>query len=174
MDNGMILPSALSAMSIDDRPSDNNDDNNGAPSSCADGGGGGIVVGSQHQQQTTDAMGGGLTEQHMDHHHRQSSQQQQQQQQQIPIINPEDLSPDLLEVFNTLDPQQQVQALEMLGRQRLLEQQQQQLREQTLLIDAEEEEVEGDEVTGGVEEHFLTIALNGTFLLFLCYCYFSF
>ena len=176
MDNGMILPSALSAMSIDDRPSDNNDDNNGAPSSCADGGGGGIVVGSQHQQQTTDAMGGGLTEQHMDHHHHQSSQQQQQQQQQIPIINPEDLSPDLLEVFNTLDPQQQVQALEMLGRQRLLEQQQQQqLREQTLLIDAEEEEGEGDEVTGsGVEEHFLTIALNGTFLLFLCYCYFSF
>ena len=40
--------------------------------------------------------------------------------------------------------------------------------------EAEEEEVEGDEVTGGVEEHFLTIALNGTFLLFLCYCYFSF
>ena len=181
MDNGMILPSALSAMSIDDRPSDNNDDNNGAPSSCADGGGGGIVVGSQHQQiqqQTTDALGGGLTEQqqlqqHMDHHHHHQSSQQQQQQ--IPIINPEDLSPDLLEVFNTLDPQQQVQALEMLGRQRLLEQQQQ-LREQTLLIDREEEEEgEGDEVTGsGVEEHFLTIALNGTFLLFLCYCYFSF
>ena len=170
MDNGMILPSALSAMSIDDRPSDNIDDNNGASSSscAAGGGGGGIVVGSQHQQQTTDAMGGGLTEQqhlqqqqHMDHH-------QSQQQQQIPIINPEDLSPDLLEVFNTLDPQQQVQALEMLGQQRLLEQQQQQLREQTLLIDREEEG-EGDEVTGGVEEHFLTIALNGTFYLYFLY-----
>ena len=54
--------------------------------------------------------------------------QQQQQQQyidptqplQLPIITPEDLPPDMLEAFNSLEPNQQVQALEMLAQQQLL------------------------------------------------------
>ena len=39
---------------------------------------------------------------------------------QLPIITPEDLPPDMLEAFNSLEPAQQVQALEMLAQQQLL------------------------------------------------------
>ena len=38
----------------------------------------------------------------------------------LPIITPEDLPPDMLEAFNSLEPNQQVQALEMLAQQQLL------------------------------------------------------
>jgi len=38
----------------------------------------------------------------------------------LPIITPEDLPPDMLEAFNSLEPSQQVQALEMLAQQQLL------------------------------------------------------
>jgi len=45
---------------------------------------------------------------------------QQYEQLQLPIITPEDLPPDMLEAFNSLEPSQQVQALEMLAQQQLL------------------------------------------------------
>ena len=47
-------------------------------------------------------------------------QQQQYEPLQLPIITPEDLPPDMLEAFNSLEPNQQVQALEMLAQQQLL------------------------------------------------------
>eukprot|EP00581_Thalassiosira_minuscula_P017967 CAMPEP_0183730798 /NCGR_PEP_ID=MMETSP0737-20130205/33717_1 /TAXON_ID=385413 /ORGANISM="Thalassiosira miniscula, Strain CCMP1093" /LENGTH=221 /DNA_ID=CAMNT_0025963379 /DNA_START=255 /DNA_END=916 /DNA_ORIENTATION=- len=70
-------------------------------------------------------------------------QQQQQQQQQLPVITPDDLPPEMRDAFNQLDPEQQRQALEMLAQQQLEQQQMEEMRP---------------------EEHFLTIALNGTIL----------
>lgn len=62
---------------------------------------------------------------------------------QYPVITPDDLPPDMREAFNQLDPEQQRQALEMLAQQQYEQQQMEETRP---------------------EEHFLTIALNGTIL----------
>mmetsp|Transcript_14596 Transcript_14596/g.31751 ORF Transcript_14596/g.31751 Transcript_14596/m.31751 type:complete len:1240 (-) Transcript_14596:40-3759(-) len=62
---------------------------------------------------------------------------------QLPAITPDDLPPDMREAFNQLDPEQQRQALEMLAQQQYEQQQMEEMRP---------------------EEHFLTIALNGTIL----------
>ncbi|KAL9189776.1 hypothetical protein ACHAXT_009451 [Thalassiosira profunda] len=68
---------------------------------------------------------------------------QQQQQQQLPLITPDDLPPEMRAAFDQLDPVQQAQALEMLAQQQL---------EQMMAAQQRP------------EEHFLTIALNGTIL----------
>ncbi|KAL7537208.1 hypothetical protein ACHAXR_007662, partial [Thalassiosira sp. AJA248-18] len=174
MDNG--LPSALSAMSIESRGSKYY----GRSTSGGDGGGGGgdgSSGGDYDNGQQQRQGGGGDAQQPHDHQSGGSGgggtwggeggnnnnsngggggqaqgdvahQQHQggsggQQQLQLPVITPDDLPPDMREAFNQLDPEQQVQALEMLAQQQLEQQQMEEMRP---------------------EEHFLTIALNGTIL----------
>lgn len=119
------LPNALSAMSIDD--------NRGAKHYADD-----------DDDEYTDAQAEAM------YQHQLQQQQQQEQyadggagQQQLPVITPDDLPPEMREAFNQLDPEQQMQALEMLAQQQLEQQQMEEMRP---------------------EEHFLTIALNGTIL----------
>lgn len=96
------IHSAMSAMSIDDRP---------RPSGVK----GGVGGGSGQTQHT--------------HGHSQHQQQQHHpQQQQLPVITPEDLPPEMLEAFNQLDPDQQRQALEMLAQQQLEQRQMEEAR----------------------------------------------
>ena len=116
------LPNALSAMSIDD--------NRGAKHYADD-----------DDDEYTDAQAEAM------YQHQLQQQQQQEQyadggagQQQLPVITPDDLPPEMREAFNQLDPEQQMQALEMLAQQQLEQQQMEEMRP---------------------EEHFLTIALNG-------------
>eukprot|EP00579_Thalassiosira_antarctica_P015734 CAMPEP_0201937660 /NCGR_PEP_ID=MMETSP0903-20130614/39921_1 /ASSEMBLY_ACC=CAM_ASM_000552 /TAXON_ID=420261 /ORGANISM="Thalassiosira antarctica, Strain CCMP982" /LENGTH=285 /DNA_ID=CAMNT_0048478709 /DNA_START=154 /DNA_END=1007 /DNA_ORIENTATION=- len=116
MDNG--LPSALSAMSIDDSRA--REQYGGGGDGHPPGGGG---HGDQHGHHQHDPRGGG--------------------EEQLPVITPDDLPPEMREAFNQLEPKQQRQALEMLAQQQLEQQQMEEMRP---------------------EEHFLTIALNGTIL----------
>jgi len=160
-----ILPNALSAMSIDDGPSRRAgitrlNNNGGSSDSLA-----GVIDGERYD---------GLQSSSADHHqHRQaqdpiisppsnnrpssemppqnnnaarSSSSQQQQQQQQPQITIDDIPPEMREAFIQLDPDQQALALEMLAQQKL------------------EQQLQMEEEMARPDEHFLTIALNGTIL----------
>mmetsp|Transcript_13043 Transcript_13043/g.24914 ORF Transcript_13043/g.24914 Transcript_13043/m.24914 type:complete len:1243 (-) Transcript_13043:186-3914(-) len=127
MDPG--LPSALSAMSIDDKSHrrGGNGDNGCEHSSAHD-------KRQRHHDHRHHGDGGGDGG---------GSGRGRGGEPQYPIITPDDLPPEMREAFDQLDPEQQRQALEMLAQQQFEQQQMEEMRP---------------------EEHFLTIALNGTIL----------
>lgn len=105
MDSG--LPSALSAMSIDD----NRPPKHRADAGAAGGGGDGGHRQGQHPGRPPQAQG---HQQHQEHHHGQPPQEPEPQ---YPVITPDDLPPEMRDAFDRLDPDQQRQALGMLAQQ---------------------------------------------------------
>jgi hypothetical protein len=69
------------------------------------------------------------------------------------------LDPEIREVFHRLNPEQQVQALEMLAAQQQQMQMEQMQQQQQQQLSTEQQEAM---MTMMPTEHFLTIALNGT------------
>ncbi|KAL7496082.1 hypothetical protein ACHAWT_004420 [Skeletonema menzelii] len=148
-----ILPNALSAMSIDDGPNRRagvsrlQSNNGGSRDSLA-----GIVdveyVGLQSTSppshpQPSNRPSSELPPQNSTAVGTGSSSQQQPQQPQMTI---DDIPPEMREAFIQLDPDQQALALEMLAQQKL------------------EQQLQMEEEMTRPDEHFLTIALNGTIL----------
>jgi len=148
-----ILPNALSAMSIDDGPNRRagvsrlQSNNGGSRDSLA-----GIVDGEYVGLQSTsppshpqpsNRPSSELPPQNSTAVGTGSSSQQQPQQPQMTI---DDIPPEMREAFIQLGPDQQALALEMLAQQKL------------------EQQLQMEEEMTRPDEHFLTIALNGTIL----------